>query len=176
MDRYEQHFLRNGENVRLGNPTPGNKAGGLTTLEEKSLGCIHKGGSTTIQAVFDYGKQIPTDVKGLVIMDTPGNDASSIAGMLAGGAQIVVFSSGRGTPLGSPIAPVIKITGNDETFSMMEDNIDFNAAPVITEGAAPEALAEDLYNMVLGCCSGKLTKAEALGFTETAVMRACNYV
>lgn len=176
VERYENHFIRNGENVRLGNPTPGNKEGGLTTLEEKSLGCIHKGGETKIQAVFDYGKQIPQDKKGLVIMDTPGNDASSIAGMLAGGAQICVFSSGRGTPLGSPIAPVIKITGNYKTFEVMEDNIDFNASPVITEGADPQTLSEDLYHMLLDSCNGKMTKAEALGFTETAVMRACNYV
>lgn len=176
VERYEQHFIRNGENVRLGNPTPGNKEGGLSTLEEKSLGCIHKGGETIIQEVFDYGKQIPADAKGLVIMDTPGNDASSIAGMLAGGAQVVVFSSGRGTPLGSPIAPVIKITGNANTFAMMEDNIDFNASPVITEGKSPKELSDDLYEMMMQTCSGKMTKAEALGFTETAVMRACNYV
>ena len=176
VERYENHFIRNGENVRLGNPTPGNKEGGLTTLEEKSLGCIHKGGETKIQAVFDYGKPIPQDKKGLVIMDTPGNDASSIAGMLAGGAQICVFSSGRGTPLGSPIAPVIKITGNYRTFEVMEDNIDFNASPVITDGADPKILSEDLYHMMLDSCNGKMTKAEALGFTETAVMRACNYV
>lgn len=174
--RYERHFIQNGENVRLGNPTPGNKAGGLTTLEEKSLGCIHKGGESVINAVYDYGKQIPTDMKGLVIMDTPGNDASSIAGMLAGGAQICVFSSGRGTPLGSPIAPVIKITGNDHTFRVMEDNIDFNAAPVITEGKSPRELSGELYRMLVEFCCGRLTKAEALGFTETAVMRACNYV
>jgi len=176
VERYEQHFINNGENVRLGNPTPGNKEGGLTTLEEKSLGCIHKGGETVINAVFDYGKSIPTEAKGLVIMDTPGNDASSIAGMLAGGAQICVFSSGRGTPLGSPIAPVIKITGNDATFRMMEDNIDFNAAPVITEGKTPAELSGDLYDLMMATCNGQLTKAEALGFTETAIMRACNYV
>ena len=174
--RYEDHFIRNGENVRRGNPTPGNMAGGLTTLEEKSLGCIHKGGESVINAVFDYGKWIPADEKGLVIMDTPGNDASSIAGMLAGGAQIVVFSSGRGTPLGAPIAPVIKITGNAATFQAMEDNIDFDASPVITSGATPKELSNDLYELVHRICDGELTKAEALGFTETAIMRACNYV
>lgn len=176
VSRYERHFIRNGENVRLGNPTPGNKEGGLSTLEEKSLGCIHKGGETVINAVFDYGKQIPKEEKGLVIMDTPGNDASSIAGMLAGGAQICVFSSGRGTPLGSPIAPVIKITGNRDTFLMMEDNIDFDASSVLTGEHTVQDLTEALYGMVADTCSGALTKAEALGFTETAVMRACNYV
>lgn len=174
--RYEKHFIQNGENVRRGNPTPGNKEGGLTTLEEKSLGCIHKGGESEIQAVFDYGKSIPTDQKGLVIMDTPGNDASSIAGMLAGGAQICVFSSGRGTPLGSPIAPVIKITGNRATYQAMEDNIDFDASPVIFHESTYKELSENLYQMVVETCNGKKTKAEALGFTETAIMRACNFV
>ena len=176
VDRFEQHFWNNGEDVRYGNPTPGNKEGGLTTLEEKSLGCIHKGGTTPIQEVYDYAKQIPAEQKGLVIMDTPGNDASSIAGMLAGGAQIVVFSSGRGTPLGCPLAPVIKITGNERTYQIMKDNIDFDASPALCGAKSMEELGRELYEMVVETCNGKLTKAEALGFTETAVMRACNYV
>lgn len=176
VDRFEQHFRNNGEDVRYGNPTPGNKEGGLTTLEEKSLGCIHKGGTTPIQEVYDYAKQIPAEQKGLVIMDTPGNDASSIAGMLAGGAQIVVFSSGRGTPLGCPLAPVIKITGNERTYQIMKDNIDFDASPALCGAKSMEELGGELYEMVVETCNGKLTKAEALGFTETAVMRACNYV
>lgn len=176
VERYENHFIRNGENVRLGNPTPGNKSGGLTTLEEKSLGCIHKGGTSVINEVYGYGKQLSPDIHGLVVMDTPGNDASSIAGMLAGGAQVVVFSSGQGTPLGSPLAPVIKITGNENTYRMMEDNIDFDASPALCGKKSVEALGEDLFAMVLDTCNGKQTKAEILGFTETAVMRACNYV
>src|SRR5699024_2923773 len=122
--RYEEHFIVNGEDLRSGNPSPGNKAGGISTLEEKSLGCIHKGGTTTINAVYDYAKQIAKEDRGLVIMDTPGNDPSSLAGMIAGGAQICVFTSGLGTPTGNPVAPVIKITGNRGTFQMMEDNID----------------------------------------------------
>ena len=109
-------------------------------------------------------------------MDTPGNDASSIAGMLAGGAQIVVFSSGRGTPLGCPLAPVIKITGNERTYQIMKDNIDFDASPALCGAKSMEELGRELYEMVVETCNGKLTKAEALGFTETAVMRACNYV
>lgn len=176
VERYEQHFIRNNENVRLGNPTPGNMDGGLSTLEEKSLGCIHKGGSTPVNAVYDYGKAIRPEDKGLIIMDTPGNDASSIAGMAAGGAQICVFSSGCGTPIGSPVIPVIKITGNRETFQMMGDNIDFDASPVVFHEKTVEELAESLEDMLLECCNGKATKAEALGFTETAIMRACNFV
>lgn len=176
ISRYENHFVKNGENVRLGNPTPGNKNGGLTTLEEKSLGCIHKGGTAVIQEVYDYGKQISSDIRGLVVMDTPGNDASSIAGMLAGGAQLVVFSSGQGTPLGAPIAPVIKITGNADTYRIMEDNIDFDASPALCGEKSIAELGEELYEVVVNTCNGWQTKAETLGFVETAVMRACNYV
>ena len=176
VDRYEKHFIVNGENVRRGNPTPGNMEGGLTTLEEKSLGCIHKGGSKEIQAVYDYGKQIDENDKGLIIMDTPGNDASSMAGMAAGGAQVFVFSSGRGTPIGSPLCPVIKITGNRHTFKMMEDNTDFDASPVLFGEKTVEELGEELKDILIETCNGKETKAEALGFTETAIMRACNFV
>ena len=122
VHRYEKALQLVGEEVREGNPSPGNKAGGITTLEEKSLGCIHKGGHSQINAVYDYAKQVEAK-SGLVIMDTPGNDPSSVAAMVAGGAQVVVFSTGRGTPTGNPIAPVIKITGNRITFANMEDNI-----------------------------------------------------
>ena len=173
--RFENHFHAVGEDVRAGNPSPGNKAGGITTLEEKSLGCIHKGGHSTINAVYDYAKQVKSK-QGLVIMDTPGNDPSSVAAMVAGGAQIVVFSTGRGTPTGNPLAPVIKITGNKLTFAAMEDNIDFSAAPLIYGEKTVEELGEDLLKMVIETACGKQTKAEALGFVETAIARICNYV
>ena len=174
VHRYEDHLHMVGEEVRDGNPSPGNKAGGITTLEEKSLGCIHKGGHRTIQAVYDYAK--PLTEKGLVIMDTPGFDPASVAGMVAGGCQVVIFSSGRGTPTGNPIAPVIKITGNKLTFAAMEDNIDFDASPVIYGPETMEELTDNIFNMVVDTVNGKLTKAEALGFTEICVMRACNHV
>ena len=175
VHRYEKALQMVGEEVREGNPSPGNKAGGLTTLEEKSLGCIHKGGHTPVNAVYDYAKQVDPK-SGLVIMDTPGNDPSSVAAMVAGGAQVVVFSSGRGSPTGNPIAPVIKITGNKLTFAKMEDNIDFNAAPLIYGEKTLEELGGDLLNMVVETACGKQTKAEALGFTEMAIARVCNYV
>ena len=173
--RFENHFHAVGEDVRAGNPSPGNKAGGITTLEEKSLGCIHKGGHSTINAVYDYAKQVKSK-QGLVIMDTPGNDPASVAAMVAGGAQVVVFSSGRGSPVGHPIAPVVKITGNKLTFAAMEDNIDFSAAPLIYGEKTVEELGEDLLKMVIETACGKQTKAEALGFVETAIARICNYV
>ena len=169
VHRYENSLKLVGEEVREGNPSPGNIAGGLTSLEEKSLGCIHKGGHRQISEVYDYAKQI--DKKGLVIMD-----ASSVAGMVAGGAQIVVFSTGRGTPSGNPIAPVIKITGNKITFANMEDNMDFDASPVIYGPQTMEELTDDLLNMVVDVANGKQSKAESLGYTEMAIARVCNYV
>ena len=173
--RFEAHFHAVGEDVRQGNPSPGNKAGGITTLEEKSLGCIHKGGHSPINAVYDYAKQVESK-QGLVIMDTPGNDPASVAAMVAGGAQVIVFSSGRGSPVGHPIAPVVKVTGNKITFANMEDNIDFCAAPLIYGEKTVEQLGTDLLNMVVETACGKQTKAEALGFTEMAIARVCNYV
>ena len=175
VHRYEAALRLVGEEVRDGNPSPGNKAGGITTLEEKSLGCIHKGGHSPINAVYDYAKQVESK-QGLVIMDTPGNDPSSVAAMVAGGAQVVVFSSGRGTPTGNPIAPVIKLTGNKLTFAKMEDNIDFDASPLIYGTKTLEELGGDLLNTVVETACGKQTKAESLGFTEMAIARVCNYV
>ena len=175
VHRYEKALQLVGEEVRAGNPSPGNKAGGLTTLEEKSLGCIHKGGHSPVNAVYDYAKQVEAK-KGLVIMDTPGNDPSSVAGMVAGGAQIVVFSTGRGTPTGNPISPVIKITGNKLTYAKMSDNIDIDASPVIYGPQTLSEMGDVLMEELQAVASGKLSKAEALGFTEMAIARVCNYV
>ena len=108
-------------------------------------------------------------------MDTPGNDPSSVAAMVAGGAQVVVFSTGRGSPTGNPIAPVIKITGNRITFANMEDNIDVDASPIIYGGDLKQ-LGDDLLKLMADVASGKQTKAESLGFTEMAIARVCNFV
>ncbi len=173
IKRYEEALARVGELVRNGNPSPGNKEGGITTLEEKSLGCIHKGGHRTIQAVYDYGK--PMSHKGLVIMDTPGNDPASMAGMVAGGAQVIIFSSGRGTPTGHPLVPVIKITGNRETWKKMSPNTDLDASPVIYGPETLEEMTDRLFTLLLDTVNGAQTKAEALGFVETSVARVSNY-
>lgn len=175
VHRYEKALQLVGEEVREGNPSPGNKAGGLTCLEEKSLGCIHKGGHSPVNAVYDYGKQVEAK-QGLVIMDTPGNDPSSVAGMVAGGAQIVVFSTGRGTPTGNPLAPVIKITGNKLTYANMVDNIDVDASPIIYGTKTLESLGDELLKLTQEVACGKQTKAESLGYTEMAIARVCNFV
>ncbi|WP_325200831.1 UxaA family hydrolase [Oscillibacter sp.] len=175
VHRYEEALKLVGSDPREGNPSPGNKAGGITTLEEKSLGCIHKGGHRPVNAVYDYAKQMKPG-EGLVIMDTPGNDPSSVAAMIAGGCQIVVFSTGRGTPTGNPVAPVVKLTANPITYSKMRDNIDVDASALLE---APEKIGEMADALLAEICeiaSGKATKSESLGFMEMAIARVCNYV
>lgn len=174
VHRYEDALKLVGEDVRDGNPSPGNMEGGLTTLEEKSLGCIHKGGHRPIEAVFDYAQMV--DQAGLVVMDTPGNDPSSVAAMVAGGAQVVLFSTGRGTPTGNPVAPVIKLTANPETYKAMADNIDLDVSRLLASPEEMAAVADLLVQEVAETASGKLTKSEALGFYEMAIARVCNYV
>lgn len=174
VHRVENALKLVGEDVRDGNPSPGNMEGGLTTLEEKSLGCIHKGGHRPVEAVYEYSEII--DKKGLVIMDTPGNDPSSVAAMVAGGAQVVLFSTGRGTPTGNPVAPIIKLTANPQTYAGMSDNIDVDASMLLTEPERMSELADTLVAEVAATASGKLTKSEALGYTEMAIARVCNYV
>ena len=172
---YEESLRRIGQEIRNGNPSPGNIAGGLTTLEEKSLGCIHKGGKSTINAVYDYAEQLKTG-EGLIIMDTPSNDAASVAGLIAGGCQLVVFTTGLGTPTGNAVAPVMKITANKKTYKTMKDNLDFDASHVIYGPETMEEIADQFMRDVIDICNGRLVKAEALGYIETAISRACNYM
>ena len=174
VHRFEDDMHRVGEEIRNGNPTPGNKAGGITTLEEKSLGCIHKSGQRPIQAVYDYA--VPIDKKGLVIVDTPGNDPSSLSGMVASGATVCIFSTGRGTPTGNPIAPVIKITANKITYGKMSDNIDIDCSRLLDAPEDMPQMADDTLQEIINVANGKITKSESLGFTEIAMARVCNYV
>lgn len=174
VKRYEKHLKTAGEDLREGNPSPGNKAGGISTIEEKSLGCIHKGGHRQIVEVVDYA-YFPSK-KGLVIMDTPGFDIASVTGLAAGGCQIIVFTTGRGTPTGNIISPVLKVTGNKYTFEKMRGNIDFDASGILSGKDTVEQLGEKLLNEVIHVANGKVTKAEALGFNDTAICRVCNYV
>ncbi len=169
--RTEQRAIDMGNDLRGSQPTPGNIEGGITTIEEKSLGCIYKAGSAPLVGTLEYGEMIPSSPKGLYFMDTPGEDIDSITGMVAGGAQIIVFTSGRGTPTGCPIAPVIKLTGNYDTYRKMTDNIDFNAGRVISGEASVEDLGKELFSEMIRVCNGKLTKAESLGHREFGIFR-----
>jgi len=155
--------------IRGTQPSPGNIKGGITTIEEKSLGCIYKGGKSIINEVISYA--IPPSKKGLIIMDTTGFDVESMIGMIAGGAQIILFTTGRGTPVGAPIAPVIKITGNYKTFEKMSDDIDFNAGTVITGEQTIEEAGEKLLKELILVASGKSTKSEVLGHKEVGITR-----
>lgn len=175
VKKWEDYIKMFGEEVRHGNPSPGNIAGGLTTLEEKSLGCIHKGGHSTINKVYDYAKQMETK-EGLVIMDTPGNDAASVAALVAGGCQLVVFTTGLGTPTGHPIAPIYRMTANQHTYEVMKDNMDYDASPAIYGPEPMSTLRDILLSDLLLVCNGKKVKAEILGFNETAIARLCNYM
>jgi altronate dehydratase large subunit len=165
--RYEEKAKSMGVDIRGAQPTPGNIIGGITTIEEKSLGCIFKGGTKKLQNVLEYG-EVPKG-RGLYFMDTPGQDIESVTGMIAGGAQMVIFTTGRGTPTGSPIAPVIKITGNPETFKKMKDNIDVNAGTIIEGKETIEEVSERLLREVIEVANGKLVKAELLGHREFGI-------
>ena len=173
---YEGHLLKAGQDLRRGQPGPGNKDGGITTLEEKSLGCIHKGGSRPIVDVVGYAEEVRK--KGLVVMDTPGYDVASVTGMVAGGCQVIAFTTGRGTPTGCAIAPVIKVTANRATYQTMKDNMDFDASDVVLRKRSIDDLGEELTQEVVEILNGKQTKAEAFGFgfSEIAMNRICNYI
>ena len=169
--RTEQRAIDMGNDLRGSQPTPGNIEGGITTIEEKSLGCIYKAGSKPLVGTLEYSEMVPAEPKGLYFMDTPGEDIDSITGMVAGGAQVIVFTSGRGTPTGCPSAPVIKLTGNYDTYRKMTDNIDFNAGRVISGEATVEELGKELFEEMIRVCNGKLTKAESLGHREFGIFR-----
>lgn len=169
VNQVEERAKYIGANIRGGNPSPGNIEGGLSTLEEKSLGCIHKAGSSPINEVLPYA-QSPSE-KGLVIMDSPGFDVDSVTGMVASGAQLCLFTTGLGTGVGNPIAPVIKMTGNPITFRKMEDNLDINAGKVIEDRIPLGEFSEEVFADVLAVANGRMTKAEILKFSESSIWR-----
>ena len=158
-----------GVDMRGSQPTPGNIAGGLSSIEEKSLGCIYKAGTQPLQDVIDYAA--PVTKKGLVWMDTPGQDVEQLTGMVAGGCHLVVFTTGRGTCCGSPIAPTIKVSTNTELFARMNDNIDINAGTIITGEESVDEVGRRIFAEMLEVASGKLAKAEVLGFNDFALRR-----
>jgi altronate dehydratase large subunit len=155
--------------IRYGNPTQGNIAGGLSTLEEKSLGCIHKGGSTELRQVVEYAVR-PSE-RGLVVMDTPGQDIEQLTGMVAGGAQVVVFTTGRGTPTGSPIAPVIKVATNSAIFGRMRENLDINAGTIVDGARSLESVGDEIFDWIVAAANGRKPAAEELEFRDFAINR-----
>jgi altronate hydrolase len=145
------------------NPSPGNKEGGLTTIYEKSLGAIAKGGSTALVDVLHYAE--PVRRKGFVVMDTPGYDPVSMTGIVAGGANVLVFTTGRGSVFGCKPAPSIKVATNTPLYEHMTDDMDINAG-VILEGTAVEVVGRQIFEEILAVASGKKTKSEINGVGE----------
>ena len=147
--------------------SPGNMDGGMSTIAEKSMGCIHKGGTTVIDQVVDYGEW-PTG-KGLILQDGPGYDGDSMAGLAASGSQIMFFSTGRGTPAGFPAVPVIKVASNSRVYHAMVDDIDINAG-VLVEGRTMEDLRAGMIDHMIRVLNGEKTKAEANGMDVFTMM------
>ena len=155
-----------GCDMRKGQPTPSNIAGGLSSIEEKTLGAIVKSGTRPIQGVLDYPEFV-TDQKGLWIKDTPGREPEILTGMAATGAQFMMFSTGRGAPQGFPCMPVVKICGNPITYPRMEQDMDLNAGLIITGDKTIEQVGEEAFAKALRTLSGEMTKNEAIQYVSS---------
>ena len=170
VSRVEAEAMALGLDIRGTQPSPGNIRGGLTTIEEKSLGATHKAGERTrLEDVVSYAARVTKP--GLTVMDTPGLDVESVTGMVGGGAQVVLFTTGLGTPTGNPIAPVIKITGNARTAQTMADNMDVDVSGILTGAESFDDAAARLFDEVRDVASGKQTASERLGHREFAIHR-----
>jgi altronate hydrolase len=168
IDDFKQYFIRHNQPI-YENPSPGNVAGGLTTLEEKSLGAVQKGGRASVASVLRYGDQ--ATVAGLSLLESPGNDAVSSTAMVASGATILLFTTGRGTPLGFP-APTIKISSNSAIADKKPHWIDFNAGALLDGRATMEELDEDLFSRILDVASGRaLANNEKHGIREISIWK-----
>ena len=152
-----------GCDMRKGQPTPGNIEGGLSSIEEKSLGAIVKSGTRPIQGVLGYSDMV-TDQKGLWIKDTPGREPEILTGMACTGAQFMMFSTGRGAPQGFPSMPVIKICGNPNTYERMIHDMDLNAGRIITGEKTIEEVGEEAFALLLRVLNGEYTKNEAIKY------------
>ncbi len=147
--------------------SPGNMDGGMSTIAEKSMGCIVKGGTTTINQVVDYG-EIPTE-HGLILQDGPGYDGDSMAGLAASGAQLMFFSTGRGTPAGFPALPVIKVASNTRIYEAMKEDMDINAGSLV-EGRSLDELQAEMMDLMIRVINGEKTKAESNGMEVLTFM------
>ena len=163
VDAMEKRAKSIGCDMRKGQHTPGNIAGGLSSIEEKSLGAIVKSGTKPIQGVLEYWEHITTE-KGLWIKDTPGREPEILTGMAATGAQFMMFSTGRGAPQGFPSMPVIKICGNPNTYQNMENDMDLNAGLIITGEKSIEQVGEEAFAKLLKVLNGEMTKNEAIQY------------
>ena len=167
INGFKDYFIRHNE-VVYENPSPGNREGGITTLEDKSCGCVQKGGSAPVVDVIGYGEQVTT--QGLNMLYGPGNDLVSATALTAAGAHLILFTTGRGTPFGAP-APTMKLSTNTPLAQKKSGWIDFNAGTVADGTQTLEECADDLMNLVLEIASGKQTKTEQKGFREISIFK-----
>lgn len=161
----EESLARYGVDIRGGQPTRGNILGGITSIEEKSLGAICKAGTAPVQWVLGYGERPPG--RGLYFMDSPGREIEALTGLAAGGSSLLVFATGRGAPQGFPICPVVKVSGNPRTASWLAEHIDVDVSGIVTGEANLAESGERVYRQILAVASGEATKAEVIGFDET---------
>ena len=167
INDFKEYFIKHGQEI-YENPSPGNKDGGITTLEDKSLGCTQKSGSSLVKGVLAYGERVQN--KGLNLLSAPGNDLVASTACAAAGAQIVLFTTGRGTPFASPV-PTVKIATNSRLAGKKGNWIDFNAGRLVTDDVPMEQLAEELFKLVLDVASGRKVKAEIAGFHDLAIFK-----
>ena len=167
--RFEEHVRMYGADLSTGQPTRGNMEAGLSTIEEKSLGCVTKIGSRPIVEVLEYADI--TSQKGPILMDTPGFDVTSITGMVAAGCQIMVFTTGMGTPLGSAVAPVIRVISNTPAYHRMKENTDINAGTIMEGIETTVGVGERIYDMIMQVANGQPTKAEITCDNQFAIWR-----
>ena len=166
INDFKDYFTRHGQ-VIYENPSPGNKAGGITTLEEKSLGCVQKGGRAPVVDVLDYGDRLTKS--GLSLLNGPGNDIVAVTNLMAAGAHIILFTTGRGTPLGAPV-PTVKISTNRTLAEKKSGWIDFDASPIL-DGKSMNELTDELVKYVVSVASGEETKNEKNGYAEIAIFK-----
>ena len=166
INDFKNYFTSHNQTI-YENPSPGNKKGGISTLEDKSLGCTQKSGSAPVKGVLSYGE--PVKVKGLNLLSAPGNDLVASTALAVSGAQIVLFTTGRGTPFASPV-PTVKISSNSKLAGHKNNWIDFNAGSMV-EDKSKEQLAQELFDYVLAVASGKKVKAEEAGFHDMAIFK-----
>ena len=159
-----QNYLRRFGGGWDDNPSPGNKAGGLTNITEKSLGAVAKGGTTALTGVFAYAQRV--DRSGFVLMNTPGYDPVSLTGIAAGGANMICFTTGRGSAIGFPVVPVIKIASNSRIADRMADNIDINAGTIVDGQTSIQDVGQNIFETIRRVASGERTKSEILGHQE----------
>jgi len=162
--RWWEDYTRSNHAEMNNNPAPGNKAGGLTTILEKSLGAVAKGGTTNLVDVYEYAEAITE--KGFVFMDTPGYDPASITGMVAGGANITCFTTGRGSVYGGKPVPSLKLATNTSMYLRMENDMDINCGEIVDGDATVDSKGQEIFDRIIACASGEPSKSELMGMGE----------